>query len=206
MTADGHEGSMSPAVHWEAIHTSRDETTVSWWQEAHQVWADLIEDLHLVPEAPIVDIGAGSSMMIDALLARGYTNLTAVDISTAALARARRRIGAGVDLVVADVRHYVTDVPVALWHDRAVFHFLTDEADRRAYRQNLHASLAPDGHAIIATFAPDGPESCSGLPVRRYTAEELAAELGLRLQTSERRVHVTPAGTQQAFTVAVLAR
>lgn len=196
---------MSEAVHWEGIHSSRDMNTVSWWQEAHQVWADLIVDLHMVPEAPIVDIGAGSSMMVDALLAHGFTNLTAMDISTAALARTRRRVGTAVDLVVADVRYYVTDVPVALWHDRAVFHFLVEEADRTKYRHNLHESLAAGGHAVIATFAPDGPQMCSGLPAQRYSAEELADVLDLRLEKSEQREHVTPSGKTQPFTIAVLA-
>lgn len=197
---------MSEALHWERVHASRDMDVVSWWQEAHQVWDDLIVGLHLLPEAPIVDIGAGSSMMVDALLAHGFTNLTAVDISTSALERTRQRVGGAVDLVVADVRGFTTDVPVQLWHDRAVFHFLVDEQDRARYRHNLDASLAPDGHAVIATFAPDGPETCSQLPVRRYSADELAEELGLRLENSERRVHVTPNGTEQPFTIAVLAR
>ena len=195
---------MSEALAWENVHTSRDMETVSWWQEAHEVWADLIEDLHLAPEAPIVDIGAGSSMMVDALLSRGFCNITAVDISTAALERTRARVGSGVDLVVADVRSYVTDVPVALWHDRAVLHFLTDPGDQAKDRRNLHASLAPDGYAVIAVFAPDGPETCSGFPVRRYDAEELADTMQLRLQRSERRVHVTPSGVIQPFTIAVL--
>lgn len=180
--------------------------TVSWWQEAHEVWADLIEDLHLAPEAPIVDIGAGSSMMVDALLSRGFCNITAVDISASALERTRARVGAGVDLVVADVRVYVTDAPVALWHDRAVLHFLVDPGDVTRYRQNLHASLAPDGHAVIAVFAPDGPANCSGFPVRRYDPEELAETMRLRLKRAERRIHVTPAGVPQPFTIAVLGK
>lgn len=144
-------------------------------------------------------------MMVDALLAHGFTNLTAMDISTAALARTRRRVGTAVDLVVADVRDYVTDVPVALWHDRAVFHFLVEEADRTKYRHNLHESLAAGGHAIIATFDPDGPQMCSGLPAQRYSAEELADVLDLRLEKSEQREHVTPLGKTQPFTIAVLA-
>lgn len=197
---------MSEAGHWENVHSSRDMNTMSWWQEAQEVWSDLIVDLHMVPEAPIVDIGAGSSMMVDALLAHGFTNLTAMDISTAALARTRRRVGAAVDLVVADIRNYVTDVPVALWHDRAVFHFLVEEPDRAKYCHNLHESLAEDGHAVIATFAPDGPQSCSGLPAERYSAEELADVLDLRLEKSEQRDHITPSGATQPFTIAVLAR
>lgn len=195
---------MSEAVMWETIHSSRDVDAVSWWQEAHTVWDDFIVDLHLLPESPIVDIGAGSSMMVDALLSLGFCNLTAVDISTSALERTRQRVGTGVDLVVADVREYVTDVPVALWHDRAVFHFLTDPHDQARYRRNLHASLAPDGHVVLATFAPDGPDTCSGLPVQRYTAEELADVLQLRLQRHERRIHTTPWGSTQPFTVVQL--
>lgn len=195
---------MTEALAWESIHSSRDMDAVSWWQEAHEVWTDLIEDLHLAPEAPIVDIGAGSSMMVDALLARGFCNITAVDISTAALERTRARVGTGVDLVVADARDFVTDVPVALWHDRAVLHFLTEPVDQAKYRRNLHASLAPDGHAVIAVFAPDGPETCSGFPVRRYEAAELADTMQLRLQRSERRIHITPFGVAQPFTIAVL--
>lgn len=195
---------MSEALIWDDIHSSRDIDAVSWWQEAHAVWHDLIEDLHLSRDAPIVDIGAGSSMMVDTLLALGFSNLTAVDISTAALDRTRKRVGAGVDLVVADVREYVTDVPVALWHDRAAFHFMTTADDQAKYRSNLHASLAPHGHAVIATFAPDGPQTCSGFPVRRYSAEELADTLQLRLEREERRVHSTPWGAPQPFTVAVL--
>lgn len=148
----------------EAALSSPNELTA--WREAQRIWADLIRGLHLLPEAPIVDIGAGSSMMVDALLAHGFTNLTAVDVSTTTLARTRQRVGAGVDLVVADVRHYVTDIPVALWLDQAVFQAL-DPADRAAYRDSLHASLAPGGHAVIhASHSP----------------EEVAEELDLRLE------------------------
>lgn len=197
---------MSEALHWENVHGSRDPDAVSWWQEAHQVWDDLILDLHLPMDAPIVDIGAGSSMMVDALLAHGYANLTAVDISTAALERTQKRVGPAVDMVVADVRGYVTDVPVRLWYDRAVFHFLVEAQDRARYRDNLHSSLAEDGYAIIATFAPDGPQTRSNLPVCRYTAKDLATELDLRLHTSERRMHHTPWGATQPFTIAVLSR
>lgn len=197
---------MSDALVWESVHASREMDGVSWWQEAQSVWDDLIIGLHLLPEAPIVDIGAGSSMMVDALLAHGFCNLTAVDISTAALERTRQRVGAGVDLVVADVRDFVTDVPVELWHDRAVLHFLTDPTDVTKYRSNLHASLAANGHAVIATFAPDGPETCSGFAVHRYAPQELADTLRLRLDREERRIHMTPWGTPQPFTVVVLSK
>lgn len=164
----------------EATLTSPNELAA--WREAQRIWVHLIRGLHLVPEAPIVDIGAGSSMMVDTLLAHGFTNLTAVDVSTSTLARTRQRVGAGVDLVVADVREYRTDVPVALWHDRVVFHDLAP-AERTRYRENLHASLAADGHAVIDAYAS--------------SPAELAEELDLRLETGGRRDPVT---------VAVLAR
>jgi SAM-dependent methyltransferase len=191
-------------LHWERVHASQEHNAVSWWQEANELWDDVILGLGLPMEAPIVDIGAGSSMLLDALLARGFCNLTAVDISPAALARLNTRVGAGIDLVAADVLNFTTDVPVRLWHDRAVFHFLVDPADQAHYRENLHASLAEDGYAMICTFAPDGPETCSGLPVQRYDAEQLSGVLGLSLVSELRRIHTTPRGSEQSFTLAVL--
>ena len=201
---------LSPRDHWERIHATKDVDAVSWWQSSDTLWLDLFEDLDLPPEAPIVDIGSGSSLLIESLLARGHTRLVAVDISPAALARIRERVGdrPELTLVAVDARHFRADEPVAVWHDRAVFHFLIDEADRSAYVESLRASLAPGGQVIVATFAPDGPESCSGLPVRRYDAEGLARALGFPVECirrSERRVHVTPWGTEQPFTVVVLA-
>lgn len=196
---------MSSADHWETVHTGKPPGDVSWWQDEKDLWLDLILALGLDPDAPIVDIGSGASLLVDALVARGFSHLTAVDVSSAALERVRSRVGDAVTLVVADVTAYVCAAPVALWHDRAVFHFLTDPADRTHYRENLHASLSRQGHAMIATFAPDGPETCSGLPVCRYTADELAGAVDLRLVREERRIHTTPWGSTQPFTIAVLA-
>lgn len=129
-----------------------------------------------------------------------------MDISPAALERIAARVGDAVSLTAGDVLDHTGAHPVALWHDRAVFHFLTEASDRERYRRRLHAALDVDGHAIVATFAPDGPDTCSGLPVRKYSGEDLAHELGLRLVRSDRRIHTTPWDTGQPFTVAVLTR
>jgi SAM-dependent methyltransferase len=199
-----------PAAHWESVHSTKPVDGVSWWQPEDELWLDLVDDLHLGAEDLIVDVGSGSSLLVDALLARGHRRLCAVDVSPAALERIRERVGPvpGIQLMAADARTLRFEAPVALWHDRAVFHFLTDPADQRAYALSLHAALAPAGHAIVATFAPDGPEACSGLPVQRYDADALVAALGFArgdVVRSEVRVHITPWGAQQPFTVVVLA-
>jgi SAM-dependent methyltransferase len=199
-----------PEAHWESVHSSKPVDGVSWWQPQEELWLDLIEDLAPAPDDLIVDVGSGSSLLVDALLARGHRRVAAVDVSAAALERIRARVGPapGVELIAADVRALRLEVPVAIWHDRAVFHFLTDPGDRLAYARSLRAALAPAGHVIVATFAPDGPQTCSGLPVQRYDAHALAAALGFAagdIVRSEVRVHTTPWGTQQPFTVVVLA-
>ncbi len=135
--------------HWESVHSAKG-TDVSWWQPADQVWLDLVEDLSLDPAAGLVDVGSGSSLFVDALVGAGFLNVTAVDVPAAALAGTRDRTGDLAQLVVCDVRDFVSARPVQLWHDRAVFHFLVDPADQQRYAQNLHASLAADGHAVIA--------------------------------------------------------
>lgn len=197
---------MSGAEHWEGVHRSKAADEVSWWQDPEDLWLDLIDDLDLPPDAPILDVGSGSSLLVDALVARGFTHVAAVDISPAALERIAARVGDAVSLTAGDVLDHTSAHPVALWHDRAVFHFLTESSDRERYRRRLHAALDVDGHAIVATFAPDGPDTCSGLPVRKYSGEDLSHELGLRLVRSDRRIHTTPWDTGQPFTVAVLTR
>ncbi|MCU0278838.1 MAG: class I SAM-dependent methyltransferase [Candidatus Nanopelagicales bacterium] len=197
---------MSGRDHWQGVHSQKDVDDVSWWQEPDDLWLDLIEDLDLPSATPIVDVGSGSSMLADALVGLGYTQITALDISSAALDRIRERLGEAVRYEAADVADFAPGSPVGLWHDRAVFHFLTSESARSGYGRSLHRALAADGHAIIATFAPDGPERCSGLPVQRYDADDLAAAVGLKLVQAQRRVHRTPWGAEQPFTVAVLSR
>lgn len=197
---------MSGRDHWQGVHGQKAVDDVSWWQEPDDLWLDLVEDLDLASSTPIVDVGSGSSMLADALVGLGYTQVTALDISQAALDRIRERLGDAVRYQVADVQDFAPDGPVGLWHDRAVFHFLTSESARSGYRRALHAALAADGRAIVATFAPDGPQTCSGLPVQRYNAEDLASAVGLNLVQAQRRIHRTPWDTEQPFTVAVLSR
>ncbi len=198
-----------PGAHWEAVHSTKPVDGVSWWQPEDELWLDLIDVLGLAAEDLILDVGSGSSLLVDALLARGHRRVCAVDVSAAALERIRERVGRApeVQLIAADVRTLRLAEPVALWHDRAVFHFLTDPADQRAYAESVRAALAPGGHVIVATFAPEGPETCSGLPVQRYDADALVAALGFAARDvvrSELRVHITPWGTSQPFTVVVL--
>ena len=194
---------MTESQHWVTVHSTKG-TDVSWWQPADELWIDLVDALGLDPTAPVVDVGSGSSLFVDALVDAGFQDVTAVDVSSAALDSMRSRLGDLARYVVSDVRDFRSARPVALWHDRAVFHFLVDSADQQVYAGNLRASLADDGQAIIATFAPDGPESCSGLPVARWSANELAEVLGLTLVRQDRRIHTTPWGTTQPFTIAVL--
>lgn len=190
--------------HWEHAWTGIDETGKSWFQETPRVSIELIERSGLRTADPLIDIGGGASRLVDHLLARGHRDLTVLDLSAAALGHARRRLGEkadGVTWIVGDVTAFQPGREYALWHDRAAFHFLVSEADRKAYCAVMDKSLAPGGQAIIGTFAPDGPNRCSGLDVVRYDAPGLIAELGpgWELADETREVHVTPAGAEQHF-------
>ena len=195
---------MGSREHWRAIWAKRADDELSWTQAHPAVSLRLIDEVAPDRSGRIVDLGGGASTLVDHLLDSGYTDVTVVDIAPEALDRARARLGDRADEVawiVADVTRDELGGPYEVWHDRAVFHFLTDEADRAAYRDALASALASGGHAIVSTFAPDGPETCSGLPVRRYDGDALAAELGegwMRV-ASEREVHRTPWGAEQPF-------
>lgn len=192
------------AQHWQGVYSSRASDTVSWFQAAAEPSLRMIERLGVLPPARIIDVGGGASRLVDALAGRGF-QVTVLDIAASALAVARRRLGADakrVEWEVADITRWRPRASFDVWHDRAVFHFLTEPADREAYLSALGEGLAPDGAVILATFAPDGPERCSGLPVRRYGVEALAAELGpgFSLVDQMREIHVTPTGAAQPFT------
>ena len=190
--------------HWENVWTGSGETRKSWFQEIPRVSLDLVERTGISLSDPLIDIGGGASRLVDHLLDRGYRDLTVLDLSAAALEHARRRLGqrAGdVTWITGDVTTFRPERRYLLWHDRAAFHFLVEESDRLAYCAALEQALAPKGQAIIGTFAPDGPEKCSGLDIVRYDAPKLLAELGpgWELLEETRETHMTPAGAEQRF-------
>jgi len=190
--------------HWNAIYKSRDEWDVSWFEAFPAISLDMIEAIGLKPDTCIVDVGGGESRLIDALLAEGLDCLAVLDVSHEALEHARARIGTPsrvVTWIESDVTGAWSLKPMDIWHDRAVFHFLVEAKDRLRYLTHLRKTLKVHGGAIIATFAPDGPEKCSGLPVARYSPDTLAAELGDEFTLMEWRLHphLTPSGTVQSF-------
>jgi SAM-dependent methyltransferase len=195
---------MDRTSHWQRVYTTKAEDDVSWFEASPSLSLQMMEAAGLTAETCVLDVGGGDSKLVDALVARGLRCLAILDISAAALARARVRLGpaGGVPTwIVADVTTDWSFEPVDIWHDRAVFHFLTDEKDRARYREHLRTGLKPGGTAIIATFALDGPEKCSGLTVARYSPETLAAELGqdFQLVSSSNHAHRTPSGATQSF-------
>jgi SAM-dependent methyltransferase len=190
--------------HWQGVYSRKAEDEVSWYQERPTISASLIARTGAGHNARIVDVGGGASRLVDALLESGHEQVAVLDIAAAALDRARRRLGAraaGVTWIASDVARWHPVAPFDVWHDRAVFHFMVRPEEREAYRATLLRALRGGGHAIIATFAADGPERCSGLPVMRYEPETLAAELGpdLELIESVHDGHVTPSGHVQRF-------
>ena len=194
--------------HWESVYATKDDTHLSWTQ------TDPAESLALIAEAGpigrVIDIGGGTSPLPARLLERGYS-VTVLDISEAALHRAQKRLGEFADRIRwihADLTQMADLGSFDVWHDRALFHFLLDPADRAAYRNTLGRSVPAGGHAVIATFSLEGPEKCSGLPVQRYSGETLAAELGPEwtLLKSVPETHTTPWGAPQAFQYSVLRR
>jgi len=192
------------------VYATKKPTEVSWFQPAASLSLELIANLALPPSAPVLDVGAGASTLADGLLTRGFRDITLLDITDAALGVARNRIGDRdeVHYVIADIAEWIPSRQYAVWHDRAVFHFLVDEWRRAAYRRALEAAVPVGAHAIISTFALDGPERCSGLPVQRYSSETLAKELGSSFRTidASRELHVTPAGGPQSFAYTVFER
>ncbi len=206
----------SRQAHWEKVYTSRDETSVSWFQDNPAPSLELIERVSQrkdidIRDVDIIDIGGGASRLADHLLARGFRRVTVLDISQAALDLAALRLGrraSQVHWITADVTEWNPSRRFDIWHDRAAFHFLVNPEDRAAYIARLKQALRVGGHAIIATFASDGPEKCSGLPVNRYDAEGLARELGetFALVESLRHDHSTPGNATQRFQFSVFQR
>lgn len=195
---------MDRQAHWQEIYESKAETEVSWHQDHPAASLALIKDTGLPKDARIIDVGGGAARLVDHLIEEGWTNITVLDIAPAALDKARRRLGDRAALVTwlaADVVQWTPFKQFDLWHDRTVFHFLTDASDRAAYATVMANAVSSGGHAIVGTFALDGPERCSGLPVCRYDKESLAAEFAahFRLVVSINEDHITPAGKVQRF-------
>ena len=196
---------MPDKQHWDQVYRSRAAESVSWFQARAALSLALIARCAPAADDPIVDIGGGASVLVDALLDAGHTRLHVLDLAGPALAASRQRLGpraAEVQWLEADITDPAAPIPdCRIWHDRAVFHFMTTPAQQQGYRRKLAAHLLPGGHAVIATFAAHGPERCSGLPVQRYGIDTLAEAFRdeLELLDSAEENHVTPGGGSQAF-------
>jgi len=195
---------MNVKQHWDTVYATKGERDVSWFEPSPEVSLAIIDATGLTRDTCVIDIGGGESHLVDALVERGVTCLAVLDVAREALLRAQLRLGdnaSEVAWIQADVTGAWSWKEVDIWHDRAVFHFLTERADRDRYKVRLAEMLKRGGSAIIATFALDGPEKCSGLPVIRYSPETLTSELGREfvLVDSRHHLHTTPWGMTQAF-------
>lgn len=191
--------------HWDDVYRTRHTDALSWFQAEPTVSLELIGSTGVGPDATIIDIGGGASTLVDHLVTEGYHDVTVLDVSGAALEVARNRLGRRADdlgWIATDVLAWRPERRYGLWHDRAVFHFLTRDSQRRDYRKVMASALARRGFVVMATFAEDGPQQCSGLPTARYSPTELAAILAPEFEmiTSRREEHTTPAGVIQPFT------
>lgn len=196
--------------HWENVYQSKDAGSVSWFQAFPERSLKMIEAAAVVPPAHVIDVGGGASCLVDVLLEKGF-QVTVLDISQSALHVSRQRLGSNAEAarwIAEDITTWRPSEGYDVWHDRAVFHFLIDPPDRAKYLTALRGALRRGGFAILATFAQDGPERCSGLPVRRYSSDDLERELGAdyTLIRTEREEHYTPWGVSQMFTWALFAR
>lgn len=198
-------------AHWERVFEERGPAGVSWYEESPRMSLEMIDLAGVRPHEAVLDVGGGSSPLAGALLARGFADVTVLDLAEAALRAARGRLGpegATVEWIHRDVLDWAPERTYELWHDRAAFHFLVDDASRERYLATARSALCPGGYAVIGTFAQGGPMACSGLPVARYDAEALGDAFGpeFSVVASRRDEHRTPAGATQAFTWVALRR
>jgi SAM-dependent methyltransferase len=195
----------SDREHWERVYSTKEATDVSWYRAHLEVSLSLIGQVAADRSAAIIDVGGGESTLVDDLVARGHTDLTLLDISNTAVEATRRRLGSGAERVrwiCGDVRSvHLPDARYDLWHDRAVFHFLTDPTHRAEYVSQVARSVRVGGHVIVGTFGPDGPLRCSGLDVVRYDPNSLHEQFGARFDLIRHleEVHTTPLGREQQF-------
>jgi len=191
-------------THWENIYKDKSPLDVSWYQKEPTLSLQLIHNTRLTHDAPMIDVGGGASILVDHLFDEGYTNLAVLDISAKALSYAHERLGdkaIGIEWYEEDVTCFNPTHQFSLWHDRAVFHFLTDKSDRDKYVDVLNHALKPNGHLIIAAFAIGGPTKCSGLNIVQYDTKKLIAELGDGFELIEEKdeIHITPENKEQIF-------
>ena len=197
------------AEHWDSAY-AQGEQTRSWFQQYPGPSLRMLDAAGVNPQDSVIDIGGGASPLPDSLLERGHKDLTVLDVSAAALRITQRRLGPTehVQWILADLLSWNPHRTYAAWHDRAVFHFITTERDKQRYRATLNTATKPGSVAIFGCFAPDGTQSCSGLPVARYSTADLATTVGddWTLVAAEREEHHTPAGGVQPFTWAAFRR
>ena len=196
---------MTQREHWEKVYLTNQPDKLGWYKPHLETSLKWIKELDLSEDSNIIDVGGGASTLVDDLLNEVYRSITVVDLSKNALALAKERLGERAKLVTW-LEEDITSVPLAarhydLWHDRAVFHFLTAPEQRQQYRINLLKALRPGGHLIIAAFAPEAPPKCSGLPVERYSADKLESTLGAKfeLKRHKKELHITPGGVEQMY-------
>lgn len=191
-------------AHWQDIYREKSAIDVSWFQKEPELSLKLIRNTQVARDEPIIDVGGGASLLVDYLCKEGFTNLAVLDISDNALASAKKRLGdsaKNVEWFEADITQFYAPHQFSLWHDRAVFHFLTDQSDRNSYVEALKRALRSGGHLIIAAFAIGGPEKCSGLKIVQYDSHKMIAVFGEDFELLEERneVHITPANKEQKF-------
>jgi len=190
--------------HWETVYEQKSPLEVSWYQSDPLLSLELIQNTGIPQDAAIIDVGSGASILVDRLLASGYRNVSVLDLSAKALAYAQARLGGTshrATWIEADITAFIPPINYDLWHDRAVFYFLTNAEDRRKYVDVLKHGVRSGGHVIIAAFAIGGPTQCSGLGIVQYDAEKLSETLGEQFRLAEERVelHITPANREQKF-------
>jgi 2-polyprenyl-3-methyl-5-hydroxy-6-metoxy-1,4-benzoquinol methylase len=207
----GSDKQLDRREHWKQLYETADTTHVNWYQDSVSCSLDRIQDVAPDMTTSIIDVGGGGSILVDGLLDRGYTSISVLDIALPAIELSRNRLGERASLVnwiVADVCRFEPERTYEVWHDRAVFHFLLEPTDRKAYRDVARRAISPGGKLIISTFAIEGPFRCAGLDVRQYGSSEMADELGgdFLLERSETETHITPGGEEQLFWCGIFSR
>lgn len=197
--------------HWETVYQTKDTTKVGWHQTKPQISLDFISKAHLPKNASILDVGGGDSKLVDYLLADGFQDITVLDISETALEKIKHRLKerqVQVKFVVSNILDFNPIEKISLWHDRAVFHFLTGEMEQKEYLNLVEESIASGGYLILATFSKSGPSICSGLPVQQYDIQDLEEffRLGFHLLEGINYDHITPAGSPQNYSVCLFQR